>query len=579
MISKDQIELIHDRDFGKNVFNALRTKFGVEDIEQTQLIGYAGGAVASMVIEMLGLDIPIAYNDLDVWHYASEQYNYEAITFKQTDLVVDELASCADKLVREGYMIYKTERQGLINTITVSTDSMSQLISGFDINNVQCGVSGDGTLYFTEAFLSFLSTPTLKVVTYNTVTNSFIRLMSKSKELGIAIAEGEIEGLLDCIALEQMVINSRHSFDHAGTLFGGIKRAKLLSAVSKQDLLKLGVKVQPIPLVKGFHTQNIFGNCKDEKRTVCFFRLVLTKQRKVVDILEQKLSKGVHPRIRDYIIKIYKSYPENIPFLNFMINENIHSAEYFNLLSSRSFRGATNEMWRRLDMLKERYFVSIVNIQSADELGSFVRNLEWLRDQSWEDIEFLDRGKEHAPVEYQDFVENWFRMSSEELLAATSSFMKQRHMKMKLNDTKSLTELIRIPKVRGGQIRELTNEFELYAFSRIHKDSQGTGAGFERLKNSSDMVFEVVVQGEVSSLFIVPNYDDIYYSFNPQQRHEIKTSRHLTVNGLIVSYRVLHHYGYQETTPSDESRLYVERFMEALNESINVLNQAPPRAS
>lgn len=179
----------------------------------------AGQAVSSMIYKYLKLDLNPVINDLDiffVFNYHSVQgvnnnvslmsnqvreYFYEQQKNKNSKFSgINALFMFNDYgqlKINTGkkYDILGTTTFKKINKVFITNQSATtsysrdsliyDIIDSFDINCTQVAIDlRSKKIYFTEAFILFLSTKQMEIVKYNTPVHSLIRLIRKNKEIG-----------------------------------------------------------------------------------------------------------------------------------------------------------------------------------------------------------------------------------------------------------------------------------------------------------------------------------------------------------------------------------------------------------
>lgn len=178
----------------------------------------AGQSVASMIYKYLKLDLNPVINDLDIFFVFNnyhvpgnndfsvvsnevKNYFYEQQSLKNSNLCgINELFVFNDYgqlKINTGkkYNILGTTTFKLINKVFITNESATasysrdsliyDIIDSFDINCTQVAIDlRSKKLYFTEAFILFLSTKQMEIIKYNTPVHSLIRLLRKNKEIG-----------------------------------------------------------------------------------------------------------------------------------------------------------------------------------------------------------------------------------------------------------------------------------------------------------------------------------------------------------------------------------------------------------
>lgn len=172
----------------------------------------AGGAVANLILAATWQkEYPV--NDLDIFEGEIDPLPLSSrCPFRCTRYELDE-SYRKPRLVRSGYRVLRTERDGMLNRITIRKtlpafgDARHMMVlNGFDLNCCQAGIDLEsGNLYWTPAFETFLRDGQLRVSSPVTPMHTAIRLAKKQEELGCYCSVQEELALLSsyheaCIA-------------------------------------------------------------------------------------------------------------------------------------------------------------------------------------------------------------------------------------------------------------------------------------------------------------------------------------------------------------------------------------------
>lgn len=187
-----------------------RVLLRLQNLVQLPSMGTVGGqAVASVLFEELGLDLRGPINDVDIfvpYSLPKEERGITSVSRTAYSVRNNPTAQTSRTIVQNGaggythvkficsrsnVFILRTYQDGLRNftlmrhavhegdehSVSVSQD----IIDGFDLNAVQVGINiKHQTMVFSQDFLEFLNTKSLKVSTCNTPTHTLIRLAKKA---------------------------------------------------------------------------------------------------------------------------------------------------------------------------------------------------------------------------------------------------------------------------------------------------------------------------------------------------------------------------------------------------------------
>lgn len=227
---------IPNHPFALAVASTLQSHFAYSMPDKVGVIA-AGQAVSSAILELLGLgDAP--FRDLDLFWLAGEniqhpknngvlQYGEMRINYHGEEVTVTKAARHIKTVggVREvsvyhepsfGELMHETvimDDYAILNTFNDETNASlnhilvgityfedrqnlhaNQIINAFDINCCQAAfIPATMTLVITDAFLAFLETLTLSIVSFNTAMHSGIRLEKKVKDLPFANVDMDSE--------------------------------------------------------------------------------------------------------------------------------------------------------------------------------------------------------------------------------------------------------------------------------------------------------------------------------------------------------------------------------------------------
>jgi hypothetical protein len=561
---KTIIDQIHQPEFGKQVLAHLERRFNTGPDNGDELIGYAGGAVAAQVIELLGLDIPVAYNDLDVWRFKphGEFANSKVFSYER---MINGYG--VESIYKTGYIINGVKREGLINTMTVNTRYMCELVNGFDINSIAVGVTCTGELVFTKAFESFLYRPQLKVQTYCTPSHSFIRLLSKSKDLGLPIGDGEIDRLIDCLSIEEE-LRLKERVKRCVGLFGYEKKCRLLSVMSKQELHKLGIKVEPTvirlrPRGSWSVRHGAYDPMADKSRTRCFFQLKLVRPRNIVERIGRDHSEYDRAKIAERLIYMRMHFPMNLP-----IALSIPNFDDWQLvrLCAFNFSGSTAAMWTRYRELSYRHpEISSHEVNSGNTLGMFIRNLTWLENHCPILIGMIaGQGRPTQGEIVPKQLAHWERLPLKELSQHAKSFMESMKEAKQNHSILSLSSEIELSSLTEGKCEEMCTEYDLTVLGSEQKHC--VGGYFHRLQHSADMIFRCVTSEEVTTLHLKPVYCELLYTLSFDEQNTITSSRALNAGGYVKEYRIAQHMGYRNEKPTQANCQLATSILKRVNQ-------------
>ena len=189
MIGRDMID-----------FNSLLSK-SIEILKKTAELpdkGYlAGGALATTSWNLIyGTDVPI--NDIDIFLFTPQEQGGKIIK-EETSASVEESSYSGVCVTINSRVIYKicdVTQEGIINFVkyTSNTDTISGLISRFDLNSTQVGYNLEtGEFYWTKEFEEFLLNKKLFVCEIVTPVKTLSRLYKKAQEFSIGFDQCEAD--------------------------------------------------------------------------------------------------------------------------------------------------------------------------------------------------------------------------------------------------------------------------------------------------------------------------------------------------------------------------------------------------
>ncbi|MCY9873018.1 hypothetical protein [Vibrio barjaei] len=347
------LDLLNTKDFGLEVLRRLEAEFSdlsmdYQSVQEgqrpdlNQVLGYAGAAVASAVIDCMGLNLPVSYDDLDVWLFGELRDENRIL---DTGLNSVCGSNGARNLDMTSYGILFTEKKGRENLIWVDAQNLEVLLDGFDLNHCMVAVSCDGQLVFRPEFVEYLETGKLSVTNPNTVTNTFIRVLNKTVNQGMAIDSSELVRLGALVGFQSEIIGSAdRAYLYSGTTFHQEKKQFIESLISREGLASLNLKIEkvqtkqlkflPVTLdAKGNKVESgekvkVFHDCEQVEVTYEAFRFVAIEPTLFgcdvdVEALKAKWFLGLNPydqdkqqlRIRMLLVRIAAMQPENLVYL------------------------------------------------------------------------------------------------------------------------------------------------------------------------------------------------------------------------------------------------------------------------
>jgi hypothetical protein len=162
----------------------------------------AGGSLANTVWNLVTGN-PGPVNDIDVYRFVgkSELKDIEKkqhFKQKETEVYEDYKGSYYGLKTKNFYTIESVENDGMLNFIdyTSNTEDYDIILDSFDINCCQIGYNLEThKFHWTEDFIEFLDTGSLKLTNLTSPSHSAIRLVKKKNDLGAELLDEELEML------------------------------------------------------------------------------------------------------------------------------------------------------------------------------------------------------------------------------------------------------------------------------------------------------------------------------------------------------------------------------------------------
>jgi len=405
-------EILGSSTFCLRVLKILVREFG----ELPDFGCLAGGAVASAVFECLGLNVKYRYADLDIFFQdrlmsdMQSEFSIESIQRmaeraiakngdqKFTQIVrscktasfVDPFEGGVMQKINKGcYDICESFRIGKFNLISYSPNSsyMAEqpklVISGFDLNCSQVALFNN-RIVFTTDFIDFLYQQTLRCTNFNTPKRTLIRLLKKSKQLGVSYDPASLDSLVHVMSV--MFDTSEDVMDN-GQVLSLAQAQRFLSYKDKLliegilDKKKHGVKITPsaVKSVNGTST-----------RTLCCYRFSMEGQSttdvEILKLIGQCDSGYTSSKALKYIDKITKlrvkdskisdkllSIFSNIPNL-----DSLKINAVFSILCETPIQQQHSPIIAKLIKISYEHEMRIPEFQNSNEIAIYTRNLNWL---------------------------------------------------------------------------------------------------------------------------------------------------------------------------------------------------------
>jgi len=225
-------------DVEKLAKNALEKIKAMVDIPETGII--AGGSLANLIWEEVSGNKAVI-NDVDVFQFGDivsvddiekmnkVKYSKNFYEKKNFEFVETYGGFRINSNISEYYRIDGVRNEGLLNIIDVisSENSSEVVINSFDINCTQISYSIDrDEFYWTDDFVDFLKTGSLRVINLMSPIHTSIRLVKKRDEMGAKLDMGELELCQYVVYYNLKDINRRYFTEKYVRLF--IKYKKVL---------------------------------------------------------------------------------------------------------------------------------------------------------------------------------------------------------------------------------------------------------------------------------------------------------------------------------------------------------------
>lgn len=564
---------LYTSEFARAVIQKLDCTFDLDTgsiLQSDKVIGFAGGAVASAVFELLELNLPTAYHDLDVWKF-DNNWTDEIITRKDFGFLCTEDYDDFS-LACNGYTIHSATREERINDIVVSCDSLEVLLQGFDINSIRVGINGDG-LVCTDDFIEFLITKTMKVVEYCTPTNSFIRILKKHKLDGFKIDPVNIEHLAKVISSEHyMIDNSKDLTANYGTLFGERKAQLLQRLISEHELIDLGLKLTSSTLNKQTPPYN-----QPETVPVCVYQLKPTsKQLSQLDFLEplrENITEGyclgnlIVPRLRLAVKEVLAKQPQNIN----LIKEHFGSssqleANWMLLLKSYDFSDTSLSEWKELEACRTVLRgADSTKIKNSTDLRNFNRNCRYVIENG--DITDIinphftsNRRLLDATAEMKD----WELLNWPEFLKAINTFTRNSREIRSSNNVRAIfSHILKELDFNGATVTEVLNEQEIVD---LQKQLNAPKISFSNYKKSPVVLLKIQVGDETSMVPLNPCWNRDYLATLSNDEILNIDFRQAIPTPAILGYELDAQTSHVQLSYTDEAKLIAEQVINRAND-------------
>ena len=181
----------------------------------------AGGALGNIIWQLVSGNKAVI-NDIDIYIKSTETYIPDSITGGFTiktytpQVVTDDYKrTYFTNRLKNYFQISEVLYDGYINTIKFKSnaDTYQIILEQFDINCCQVGYDlEDKKFYYTEDFIYFLSTGSLKITSLYTPAHTLLRLFKKSDELKATISTSEILLIEVCIEAPFIYETTRYRF-------------------------------------------------------------------------------------------------------------------------------------------------------------------------------------------------------------------------------------------------------------------------------------------------------------------------------------------------------------------------------
>ena len=169
----------------------------------------AGGSLANTIWALKNGTEPLI-NDIDVFVYVdhldfidpNDRETLFRYTEKEVDYYDDYNGYREHPYDKKFYAIKESTRDGIVNTITydASDDDPMMILESFDLSCTGVGYELEtGKYLWTQDFEDFVNTGRIKVSNIGTPSHTAIRLVKKSKDLGVKMDEFEMKLLMHAI--------------------------------------------------------------------------------------------------------------------------------------------------------------------------------------------------------------------------------------------------------------------------------------------------------------------------------------------------------------------------------------------
>lgn len=406
-------EILGSTTFSLRVLKILVREFG----ELPDFGCLAGGAVASAVFECLGLNIKYRYADLDIFFQdrlmreMQSEFSFEniqrmaerALEERGDQKVTNIVRSCKtssfvdpfedgvmQKINKGSYDIRESFRIGNFNLISYSansdylTEQPKLVISGFDLNSSQVALFNN-RIVFTSDFIDFLHQLTLRCTNFNTPKRTLIRLLKKSKQLGVSYDPVSLDSLVHVIGV--MFDISEHVADNGQAVSSLAQAQRFLTFNDKLlierilDKKKHGLKITPSAVKIDNDTST---------RTLCCYRFSmksqLTRDVEILKLIGQFDSGYTANKALQYIDTITKLRIKDSTISDklFSILSSIPKLDSLKINAVLLILGETpiqpehSPIIAKLVKISYEHEMCIPEFQNSNEIAIYTRNMNWL---------------------------------------------------------------------------------------------------------------------------------------------------------------------------------------------------------
>jgi hypothetical protein len=538
----------------------------------------AGGSVANFIHSMVYGGKPCV-NDIDIFEiHDSYQWKEDKLSnepYREVSLTVMCDGYSRTYVTPKGYYkILDATRDGVFNYVNVHVTQVEQIdsnlmvLEGFDLNCCQAGIDlKTRELVYTYEFEQFIKTNQLKVLVPYTPLHTSIRIFKKIGELNcycdvdkemrllsqVPLIMGEPEktssycGVVSDIYVEKFEIYKDKlekymeliPYKSEDTLSiyaskGDTEGDKNLHTFKfKEEYSELIVKESVSSVLELYTIWELMYRSRPQKEI-----------RKIKKILDSVSKREVKPKISGIFsmdVSEFKEKEINYCFLMNMSNLGYHRCDFdyknvkyindFFKEHPRSFMALS----QNVQTLREHYEIIRYVKSMSNKMGGFI-------------IGMLETMGEERPVKTTiEWITSYLEGKKSELSG-------------KLTDKMNITDF------DGHEyIRELTTGLDL--LTEGHQMNHCVGGYSSSVSSGNSKIFSINVNGSRSTLevytpkkysnknpYLIPTY---YYNENGEKTKEDYTT---------PRFRLSQHYGHSNSTPSDENKELVNRFIKYLDE-------------